>query len=514
MNKTFDTTVREHARTNPDGVAVVDPHMSITWRELNESASRVAELLRQKGIGPGSRVGVLTQNCAGYPAIILGVARRRASVANMNWRLPASNVRESGVEIGLEYIFVGAELAASAAEMTPPGADYTVLDRTSLPGADVDFATAEAAVLESEIDDETTIYFTSGTTGAPKAVPLNLDAVTAAYTYGTVHELEATSTMFIVPPTFHAAGAICMGYTLIAGGTVVFADDLSPGGIVETLRNHEVTHVVMVPTLIHSVVHWLRDSPTPLPALKHVAYGASPIALPLLQEAVRVLDCDFCQVYGMSETGGAVTFLASSDHDLSAGGGSKLTSAGRPGKDVEVQARDIVTGEDLPIGESGELWFRAPSMTKGYIGRPDETARVLVDGWLNTRDFGYMDEDGYMFVEGRSDDMIVTGAENVHPGEVEAAIVLMPGVAECAVFGVPDDKWGQIIASAVVVDSDEITEDDIMAHCRQNLAGYKCPKDLRLVPQLPRTATGKVMRGKLAEHVLNSRLREVAAGQL
>lgn len=497
MSSSVDTAVRHRADTDPSGIAFVDPHQTLTWRELDESADRVAQLLADHGVGPGARVALLVQNSAAYPPVLLGVWRRRAALASLNWRLPAADLRAAAESIGVKHLIVGAEFAELAPQS---GIPVTILD-PQLPFVDGREADP-ASVLEPAADDEAMIYFTSGTTGLPKAVSISHDAVEGALQYRMIHDFDSDTRSLVVPPIFHAAGAMWLNYGLASGATQFFVDDASPAGMVDALQRHEITHAILVPALIHAVVAHLENDPVPLPTLGHVGYGASPIALPLLRKAVALLDCDFCQVYGMSESGGGISFLRPEDHALDAADPRHLTSIGRPGPGVEVRVREIGGGDDLPIGESGELWWRAPSMMREYIGREADTNRLLVGGWFNSRDVGRLDAEGYVFVEGRSDDMIQTGSENVHPNEVEAVIAQVPGVSECAVFGAPDDRWGEVVVAAVVASSPALTVEDIAAHCREHLAGYKCPKQIRLIQTLPRTATGKVLRRDLAQGVL------------
>ncbi|WP_165969012.1 fatty acid--CoA ligase family protein [Actinomadura sp. KC06] len=245
----------------------------------------------------------------------------------------------------------------------------------------------------------------------------------------------------------------------------------------------------------------LKRNPRSLPALKHVGYGASPITRTLLEEGLDLLGCDFSQVYGMTEAGGGLCFLPPEDHRTTGSNAHRLTSAGRPGNGVDVEVRNA-TGERLPTGRSGELWFRATSLTRGYLGDEEASRALIVDAWLNSRDVGRVDEDGYVYVEGRADDMIVTGGENVHPRAVEDVLASMPGVQDCAVYGVPDDHWGQAVAAALVADPATVTEADVVAYCKERLAGYQVPRRVLFVPDLPRTAAGKVVRKQLSDMTL------------
>ncbi len=489
----IDAAVRHHAATRPDAPAVVGPALTLTWRELDEAADRTAGLLAGRGVGPGDRVGWLGHNDIGHAVTLLGAWRRRAALVALNWRLPVAELRAVAEAVGLRHLVAGTEFTGEAPQIMAEGA-YSVMDQTAAPWPDV----PPVAPLAGRDEDEAVVYFTSGSTGTPKGVPLTRAGVDSTIPYADVHKIDATARMLIVPPSFHAAGATWTQYGLALGATLVLSPDPSPAGLVKALAEREITHAILVPTLIRVVVDRLKEEPVPLPRLRHVGYGASAITPTLLAEAMEALGCGFGQVYGMTEAGGGVCFLAEEDHRLDGEHAGRLASAGRPGAGVELSVRDLATGAEVRQGEPGELWFRCPSMTRGYLG--DDTARgVLVDGWLNTRDIGYVDEDGYVYVQGRSDDMIVTGGENVHPGEVENTIARLPDVADCAVYAVPDDHWGQKVCAAVVLRTGSLTEEDIRAHCRENLAGYKTPKLIRIVTDLPRTATGKTFRPQLVK---------------
>ena len=499
-HETIDQAVRRRARDRPSEVAVVGPALTLTWRELDEAADRAAGLLAENGVGPGDLVGWLGQNDIGYPVVLLATWRRRAGMVGMNWRLPDHDLRAACQEIGLTHCVASQAFADRAAEISKDAFSVSVMAQDSLPWTD----RPRAEALEPQADDPAMLFFTSGSTGVPKAVPLGRlsNELTVANPNG--HGISAGSRQLIVPPVFHLAGSIWVQYGLLYGTTQIFISDTSPKGIVDALARYEITHAVFVPTLIRAIVDQIRAEPTPLPAFRHLAYGASPITQALLREAMEVLDCEFCQVFGMSEIGGTVSFLLPEDHVLTGEKSGRLASAGRLAEGVEIRVRDLVTGGDLPSGRSGELWVRAPFMADGYFNRPQATEGVFQDGWLNTRDIGYLDADGYLYVEGRSDDMIVTGGENVHPGEVENVIAQLPQVVECAVYGAPDEKWGLRVSAAVVGRTPDLTEADIDAHCRERLAGYKCPKEIRLVPALPRTPTGKIIRKRLHQETAPS----------
>ncbi|ACY96545.1 class I adenylate-forming enzyme family protein [Thermomonospora curvata] len=492
---TVDQAVRRHAAERPDEVAVVGPAASLTWAQLDAAADRAAAVIAATG-GAGSRVAWLGANDIGYPATLLGAWRQRSALVGLNWRLPDRDLAACCAETAVTHIFTSTAFAGRAEAIAGPGVHIEVVDQTTAgmwPGR------AAAAPLEPAADDVAMVFFTSGSTGPPKAVPLERLAMEIGATTPVVHGFQPDSRLLIVPPVFHLAGAYWVQYGLLYGSRQVYLADAAPKSIVAAMAGQRITHAVLVPTLIRALIDQLKIEPTPLPELRHVAYGASPIPPPTLREALEVLGCEMCQVYGMTEAGGVVTYLPPEDHRTDGAHTGRLASAGRPTVGVELQVRDLVTGQVVPPGTSGELWFRTPFMAKGYLGRPAETAKVFVDGWLNSRDVGHLDADGYVYVEGRSDEMIITGGENVHPLEVESALCELPDVAEAAVVGLPDRTWGQRVCAAIVRREDRLTEEAVLAHCRAELAGYKVPRTVVFLDGLPKTASGKISRSALVD---------------
>lgn len=494
LGLSIDEAVRQHARARPDTEAVVDPRGSLSWAGLDRSADQVAQYLRDQGVEPGDRVGWLGPNSLYYPSVLLGVWRAGAAIVGLNFRMPGSEIAAAARTVSLRHLVADFRFAAVAEEVLP-GA-VTIVGPESAPWDGI--SPAPPTAQHPDANAEAMIYFTSGSTGTPKAVPLTRHAVESTIVHRTVHHFTAGDRSLAVPPTFHVAGSIWTNYGLHAGATMVYTDDASPAGLVAVLREQRVTHAIMVPTLIHALIQELRSSSQQLPDLLHIGYGTSPITRTLLDEALELLDCEFSQVYGMTEAGGGVTFLLTEDHVADASNAHRLASAGRPGQDVDVEVRSL-DGNVLPTGESGELWFRTPCLTRGYLGTDDATGGVLLNGWLNTHDVGFCDEDGYVYIEGRSDDMIQTGGENVHPRAVEEVLDRHPLVADVAVYGVTHEHWGEQVCAAVVPAGEGLTEEALVSFCRNKLAGYQIPRRMLLLDELPRTATGKVLRKSLKE---------------
>jgi acyl-CoA synthetase (AMP-forming)/AMP-acid ligase II len=307
-------------------------------------------------------------------------------------------------------------------------------------------------------------------------------------------------------PFFPVAGVNIGLASLAQGCRGVVLGETDPQEILRLIEAKGITQMFLVPALILFLIQQPNVSEVDFSTLKSVLYGASPIADDVLLRAKRILGCEFEQVYGLTETTGAGTYLCAADHDPARG---KLRSCGRPltGHDIKVVDAD---GRALPTGEVGEIAIRAANVMKGYWNRPEATAKAIVDSWFLTGDAGYFDEEGYLYIHDRVKDMIVSGGENIYPAEVENAIFGHPAVADVAVIGVPDAKWGEAVKAIVVrKQAASVTPEEIIAHARERIAGYKLPKSVDFIDALPRNPTGKVLRRELRAPYWEGRDRQV-----
>jgi long-chain acyl-CoA synthetase len=278
----------------------------------------------------------------------------------------------------------------------------------------------------------------------------------------------------------------------------VILRDVVPEQILEVFSRKGITHTFTVPAVIQMLLQSPGVDTADFSSLRKLTYGASPIAPAVLEKAIATMDCDFIQLYGLTETTGAITQLDAGDHDPVERPGL-LRSCGKPYPWVEMRIVDAATGGDVADGAVGELWTRSRQNMAGYWNNPEATAAVLnQDGWFRTGDAGYRDAQGYLYLHDRVKDMIVTGGENVYPTEVENALMRHPAVADVAVIGVPDEKWGEAVKALVVAAPGPApAPDDLIAFCRQQLAGYKCPKSVEFLTTLPRNPSGKLLKREL-----------------
>ena len=313
--------------------------------------------------------------------------------------------------------------------------------------------------------------------------------------------------ILIAMPCAHIGGTGLGIMAVGAGARAIVQTEFTPEGVLEAFEQG-ATRMFIVPAALQMVIQHPRAKTTDFSAVKYVFYGAAPIPLDLLREAVQTIpNAGFIQCYGMTETTGTIASLPPEDHSLE--GNDRMRSAGKavPGAQIKIVDEE---GNELPRGEVGELAVKSPSNMLGYWNLPDATNDALKDGWMHTGDAAYMDEDGYIYIQDRIKDMIISGGENVYPAQVESAIYGHPAVAEVAVIGVPDDKWGEAVKACVVAKPGKsIDPDDIISWTRERLAGFKVPRSVDVIPILPRNPSGKILRRELRAPYWEGRERQV-----
>jgi long-chain acyl-CoA synthetase len=444
------------------------------YREL---ADRLARL----DLEPGARVGVLAANTRAHAEAWLGVPAAGGVVVSLNYRLAPEELRLIADDAQLSMLITDQDV-----DLGCPVVEWDdLLAGPPLPPRDHASGTLAAS------------SYTGGTTGRPKGVMLSHGNLLA----NAQHNLVATGhragqRWLHVCPMFHVAGIANLLACTWAGAEQVLLPRFDAAAVLETIERQRITHTVLVPTMLQMLLAAPGADDADLSSLRHVQYAASPISSELQRRVLeRLPDCDVAQFYGMTEAAPTVTHLSGVEHRR---GGERLASVGVPVPGVEIDVRD------------GELWVRGPNVMLGYWNRPDETAAALVDGWYRTGDVVTQDDDGYLYLLDRAKDMIITGGENVYSLEVEAALLRHPAVAEAAVFGVPDDRWGEAV-HAVVVPRSRITEEVLLDHCREHIAGFKLPRaiDLRDEP-LPKSGPGKILKTQLREPFWAGRERRVS----
>lgn len=494
------------ARLKPDGVATIDGERRRTWGELRDRVARLAGGLRGLGVGEGDRVALLAWNCDSYLEAYYAVLWGGAVLMPLNTRLSEPELKFQLEDTSARILLYGEEFAAVAQSLA-----------ASMPGqlrlVAIDGAGASAAVDYEDMvarstpiddagrsgDDLAGIYFTGGTTGLPKGVML---------THENLHAMSRNLALMLgigegcvnlhSAPMFHVS-AVGIFFTTMLLGQHVFSRKLDVDLLINLIEKHGVTHCFTVPTIIDRVARHPRALEADLSSLKLFGYGGSAMPVALVETLRRQFPhVGLAHGYGMTEMP-AMTALVPADHFEGADVG-RLRSVGRVMPEYELKVVDA-EGRDVAAGEIGEIVGRGPNLMAGYWNRPQETAEALRGGWMHSQDAGYLDEAGYIYITDRFKDMIISGGENVYSIEVENVIYHHPAVAECAVIGVPDPKWGERVHALVVLKPGAAAPEfeAFRAFCRERIAGYKCPRSLEILDQpLPRSAAaGKVLKAEL-----------------
>ena len=499
--------IRQLAVEHPDRAAVSSGSTTLTYSEFDALTNRVASALATVPV-TSKRIGALLRMGLPGAASFVGCAKAGLVFTPLNWRLNPGEIADIADDAQLDVLIVEEEFAASAraaAEMLPRAQIVVVGDASAVPGARSwdDFVASGDGVDPGYGDDpETELLqlYTSGTTGRPKGVVATHRNLFNEPQNFALYEFTEDSIAIDALPLFHIAGAGWMSTSMSAGLHLVLLGEMRPEVVAEAIAEHRVTHAFLVPSAIVMLVEMPGLDRYDLSSLRVVAYGSSPITPAQLARAMDILGCRFVQRYGMTETTGALTALRADDHDPHGSRSYLLRSAGTPLPGIDVQIRDIATGEPLPVGKTGEIVCRSRNNTSGYWRRDAENAALFTaDGFLRTGDAGHIDEDGYLFVTDRVKDMIISGGENVYPIEVESVISEHPSVAEVAVVGVPDDRWGEAVTAVVRVapGAETPTEAELLEFTVERLASYKKPRHIYFVDELPRNASGKILKRAL-----------------
>ena len=481
----------------PEREAIVYEDWRLTYGDLERYIHQTAHYLRHLGVRKGSRVAILSRNCPEWIIAEFALYQLGAIVVKINWRLTPPEQARMLARNQVSVAFLKAEKPEWGAELERLCADSVRLIRLE----PVDGRSALCALVSGEPDTSPDVpvsrddvacrLHTSGTTGEPKCV---------VYTHGgMLREIVSMLQVYPYPDgqryqfiaqLFHSA-AIGAHLSLATGGTMVLKDHFALEDYMHTLVSERIESISVVPTVLKWILDETDNGDYDLSHLKTVNYSTCPIPKALLQRAIEKLHCSFYQSYGMTEMASTVTALLPEDHLIL--GGRYLTSVGRalPGAAVRIVRPD---GSLCDAGEEGEICVRGQGMMLGYYQMPEKTADVIRDGWYFTHDVGYLDEDGYLYLRGRKDSLIISGGENIYPEEVIDVLLKMPEIAEAAVYGMPDPKWGEHVkASIVCKPGRSLTVEQVQTFCRANMPSFRMPREVEFLPELPKNATGKVL---------------------
>ena len=499
--------IRKRAAATPDGVALAHADQVTTFAEIDAGSSRAAAALRAAGVGPGDRVAFIGASGPVFAEVMYATAKCGAIFSPVNNRLARAEVGAILGDAEPRVVVADADSAWLAdASGTWLGFDCTVLvygaAGRAADGAHVYEAYRDAAPptdpgVPAGPDDTALILYPSGTTGLPKGVELtgrNLGCALRELHAGI--GLDERSVCAAPIPFFHVSGLGLLLAANLNGGRLLLDQVTDTAGLLRFLTSRRVTHAAVVPTVLQRLLARPEAKTADWSALSHIVYGASPIPLPVLRAAVDVIGCSFVQSYGLTESTGGFTLLGPADHVPAEDLAHRLRSAGRPMAGALVRVVDPVTLADVAPGERGEVLVGGSRVMKGYWRKPAQTAEVVLPGgWLRTGDGGSFDADGFLYLHDRLKDMLISGGENVYPAEVESVMTGHPAVAEVAVVGVQSDRWGESPYAVVVLRPDgAVTEAELIDWTRERLAHFKCPVGVSFVPELARTASGKLRK--------------------
>lgn len=488
-----------HARVRPEAEALVYEGARLTWRALNDRVQEIAGGLRARGIGPDSIVALVMKNSAAFVELLYTISHVGAVSLPVNFRL-------SGEEVGYITSHAGADLVVADAEFAPAvaGLPQPVILLDAGAQADLRRAIRGMTLMQARPrtgSDLFRLMYTSGTTDRPKGVTHSYDNFHYKNMDMTMSlQLSARDRLCMVGPLYHVGACDLPGLAVhAAGGTLVVLRDYDPARVVKTVAAERITGIWLAPVMTSGILALERESLPDLSSLEWCIAGGDRTPESRIRDFGSVFPrARYIDAYGMTETVSGDTLMEAGREIV------KIGSVGRPVSMVDLEIRDDA-GASLPPGVAGEICMRGPKVTVGYWKDPERTAAAMhVDGFLRSGDVGYLDADGFLFLTDRKKDMIISGGENIASSELERVINLMPEVADVAVVAKPDERWGEVpLAVLVLAPGAEMDLERLTGFCRAHLAGFKCPKALRIVPELPRNPSGKVLKRLLREQVLS-----------
>ncbi len=510
--QTIPAVAARHARVRPDLPAIICADQAYSYAELHRESNRIAHRLRTAGLGLGDRIAYLGKESVQYYATIFACAKIGAVLVPVNFRLTGPEIEHILRDSRSALLIVDAESRRTVEPVTAQLPALVV--RGSSPG---DFAAWTAGQPDSDLtapggpDDPVVQLYTSGTTGLPKGVVLaqrSFFAIRDALAAAGLDWIDwrAGDRSLIGIPGFHIGGLWWAMQGFSAGVTNIAMPRFDSARALELITTLGVTTVCVVPSMLQLLLAEPGADKASFATVRKLVYGGSPIGEAQLRAALPVLDCDFAQIYGLTETGNTAVCLPPADHWA---GSPRLRAAGKPYPGVRIKVIDKA-GDPLPAGEVGEVCLHSPARMLEYWGLPDATAETLVDGWIHTGDAGRLDADGYVYISDRLKDMIIVAGENIYPVEIENVLTQHPGVSDAAVIGVPHDTFGEAVHAFVAVrPGHRVRPRDLLVFCRERLATFKIPSRFEFVDAVPRNPSGKILRRELRGRFWASRDRHV-----
>lgn len=493
------------AERTPNKKALIYQDAVISYEDMNRRVNSICSYLIENGVSKGDRVALLSYNCHQFMEIFFACGRIGAILVPLNFRLVGPELQYQLNDSKAKVIFLGHEFGPTVAQIIseiPSIIKYVLID-DDVPGFDADhyekitqkYRVAKTCQTDYVVDmeDDFIIVYTSGTTGRPKGALLTQKNVLFT-SLNQIIDFACTTndTTLTMAPMFHVGGSFILTLPMLhVGGTVVIMKAFDPNEALRLIEKHRVTVIFGVPAMWSAILNAEGISEVDLSSLRFTVSGGASQPLPVLKKIYQTFGVPLTEGYGLSEASSCSTCLRWDDVEEKAG------SIGKPfiHNCVKVVDHD---GKEVEPGEIGEIVQSGATVMRGYFNNPTATNETIIDGWLHTGDLATIDENGFIYIKDRKKDMIISGGENIYPVEIEQVLHLHDKVADAAVIGVPDEKWGEsVLAIVVVKPGQEMTFDEVIAHCKRNLASYKKPKAVEFVDELPRNPSGKVLKTKL-----------------
>ena len=506
MENNLGLFLTKRAILNPHREAYVDAggNLRLTFQELNERCNRTANAFLDAGVKKGERIGFLLMNSAEFMEAYCAAAKIGAVVVPLNWRLVPDELEFILKDSGAKRLLFGAEFANTVKELHSRGekTDITHWLQVEADGAILPFAESYEAFRDAASPSEPTIgatrddmlyiMYTSGTTGLPKGVVHTHDtSIWALITVASTTYFHDADRFLGALPMFHVGALMPLTLNIYRGATSVVMRSFDPKLAWELIQNEKLTTGLAVPAMLNFMLQVPDFQQYDTSTLRWILSGAAPVPVALMQRYAD-LGIEIHQIYGLTETCGPAAVIDAEN---------ALAKVGSTGKaffhtDVRLASAD---GSDCAPGEPGEILVRGPHIMREYWNRPDATAETIVDGWLHTGDVAVMDEDGFIFIQDRIKDMIISGGENVYPAEIEGILVTHPGIVEAAVIGQASEKWGESPFAIVVRKDESLSAEDVLSFCTEKLARFKQPTRVEFIDQIPRNPSGKILKRVLRE---------------
>jgi len=510
--------ISKSAHHRPDEPAVTFEGRTFSWTQFEARCWAIAAMLNRLGVGHGDRVAFLGQNSHRQFECYLAPSRVGAISVPLNYRHAVAEMIECAADCTPSVLIVDRHFvdeARAIANACPSIQSLIYADDGPVPdgmgsyerllAAEGDIDPKQFDDIASQDGDTVILFYTSGSTGTPKGVMLShvnilSNAIGVAPHYG----FCAEDTNLLSGPMFHLGSGSRVFTAVVYGAHTVVVPKFDVAEVLGAIQHHRISVVVWVPTMVTMILDHPKFDDFDLSSLRIINYGAAPMPIALIERAIAALPgIHFGQSYGMTEASPVLTILGPDCHELNGPLVDKLSSVGRPVPYVDIRVVDDA-GNPVANGQTGEIVARGPQIMTGYWQQPERTAQAIRNGYYHTGDAGYIDDDGFVYLAGRVKEMIITGGENVYPIETENVLSHHPAIAECAVIGIPDELWGEAVHAVVRLKSDiQASEDELIAHCRDRLAHYKCPRAVTFRQEpLPLSATNKIMKSELRKPFL------------